>query len=146
MAQARRMKGNESERESLKREMWAEVQQALDGARTLEEFRDNIEAQNPVTQGLSYAELSGMSMDQVNENWEAVSEALAAGPDAQSNVPQAQSNARDAQSRAPSIRELRNTRTQPALTREQIKRMSNDEINSRWPEVQAFLSSEGSAA
>jgi hypothetical protein len=122
MPQARRMTSRvpQSERDEIRREVLGEVRAALDAATDFEDFRTGLEESDPSLPGLSIEEIRAMDVETVIANKTAVDAVLSS----QRTPPAADGHA--------------DSPTGP-LTLEAVKKMTPQQVNERWPEVQAVM-------
>jgi site-specific recombinase XerC len=136
-AQPRRRGLSDEERKALKADVRREIMDEIADAESFEDLRDKLEEQSG--SGLTMAEIRGMTTEQVLENKAAVDEVMSRGPGADV-FERERAEQQPSPPRGKTGQQALDQQGSPAaLTRDMVRRMSADEINARWDEVQALM-------
>lgn len=145
MPTARRMNRgiSDEDRAALKREVLAEVRDAMYAGETIDDVRDALDERDP--DPLNYEDIAAMSEADINSDWARVQRVLEAGPGRGQFAGEPSDEQPPAQRRPTGQQAIGHPPDFTPLTLDVIRRMSVEEITARKGEVDAVLARGGRA-
>lgn len=134
---------SDAERASIKREVLAEIRDAMYAGESLDDVREFLDERDP--DPLSYEDIAAMSEEAITADWDRVSRVLEAGPGAgpQPFDHEPTSSRRQTGQQPTAGGGAGGTDAPTPITRQSLATMSHAELVARQPEIDAWLASGG---